>query len=75
MSTPESVAKGSQPVSLADKMWANLVEWARTRLLTSQLPLANPEDVAIPRCVNTADEAIAVVREYHVRWRAQGIQA
>lgn len=56
------------PLILVGKMWANLVEWARNHLLTSQPPLANPEDIAIPRCVNTADEAIALIREHHARW-------
>jgi uncharacterized protein (TIGR00730 family) len=63
------------PLILVGKMWADLVDWARTHLVTSQPPLANPEDMAIPRCVNTADEAIALVREHHARWRAQGGQA
>jgi uncharacterized protein (TIGR00730 family) len=57
------------PLILVGKMWADLVEWAREHLLTSQPPLANPEDMAIPRCVNTADEAIALIREHHARWR------
>jgi hypothetical protein len=43
--------------------------------LTSRPPLAGPEDVSIPRCVSTADEAIAVIREHHARWRAQGVEA
>src|SRR5215468_7003098 len=50
------------PLILVGKMWADLVDWARTHLLTSQPPLASPEDVTIPRCVNTADEAIALIR-------------
>jgi hypothetical protein len=37
-------------------------------LLSSKLALANPEDIDIPRCVNTADEAIALIREHHTRW-------
>ena len=41
---------------------ADLVDWARMHLVTSQPPLANPEDITIPRCVNTADEAIAAIR-------------
>src|SRR5262249_30708614 len=63
------------PLILVGKMWADLVDWARTNLLASQPPLANPEDMSIPRCVNTADEAIALIREHHARWRAQAIQA
>ncbi len=56
------------PLILVGKMWADLVDWARTHLLTTQPPLANPEDMAIPRCVNTADEGIALIREHHARW-------
>ena len=56
------------PLILVGKMWTDLVDWARTHLLTSQPPLANPQDMSIPRCVNTADEAIALVREHHSRW-------
>ena len=64
------------PLILVGKMWADLVDWARNHLLTSQLPLANPEDLMIPRCVSTADEAIALVGEHHARWlRGQESQA
>src|ERR1700751_3793280 len=49
------------PLILVGKMWAELVTWAKTHLLKSQPPLANPEDMTIPRCVNTADEAIALI--------------
>ncbi len=59
------------PLILVGKMWDALVEWAKGHLLTTEPPLADPEDVAIPRCVNTADEAIAVIRAHHTRWRAQ----
>jgi len=56
------------PLILVGKMWTDLVEWARTHLLSSQPPLANAEDIAIPRCVLNADEAIALVREHHAQW-------
>jgi uncharacterized protein (TIGR00730 family) len=59
------------PLILVGKMWEDLVTWAKTHLVTSQPPLANPEDMNIPRCVNTADEAIALVREYHARWQSE----
>lgn len=57
------------PLILVGTMWPGLVKWARTSLLSTQPPLANPEDLAIPHCVNTADEAIALVREHHLRWK------
>ena len=59
---------GDTPLILVGKMWADLVDWARSHLLNFEPPLANPADMSIPRCVNTADEAIALVREHHSRW-------
>jgi uncharacterized protein (TIGR00730 family) len=56
------------PLILVGKMWAELVDWAKANLLKPELPLANPEDLTIPVCVNTADEAIALVRQHHERW-------
>ena len=56
------------PLILVGKMWDELVDWAKTHLVTSQPPLANAEDMSIPRCVNSADEAIALLREHHSRW-------
>jgi uncharacterized protein (TIGR00730 family) len=57
------------PLILVGKMWAELVDWAKAHLLTTQPPLANPADLAIPRCVGTADEAIAILRKYHAAWQ------
>jgi uncharacterized protein (TIGR00730 family) len=59
------------PLILVGKMWPPLVDWARTQLLSSQPPLANAEDMAIPQCVGTADEAIALIRENHGRWQRE----
>lgn len=63
------------PLILVGKMWTDLVDWARSHLLSTQPPLAEPEDIAIPRCVDTADQAITLIREYHARWQAKGAQA
>jgi uncharacterized protein (TIGR00730 family) len=57
------------PLILVGKMWPSLVVWARDHMLGDQ-PLADAADMAIPRCVNTADEAIALVREHLAAWRA-----
>ena len=56
------------PLILVGNMWAELVDWARKNLLKPELNLANTEDLAIPRCVKTADEAIALLREHHAKW-------
>ena len=57
------------PLILIGKMYSQLVNWAREHMLNPQFPLANPEDMQIPLCVNTADEAIAVIRKDHSAWR------
>ena len=48
------------PLILVGKMWRGLVDWAKTSMLDPRLALASPEDLQIPLCLDTADEAIAV---------------
>ena len=57
------------PLILVGKMWPGLVQWARDSMLGEQPPLANAGDMAIPQCVASADEAIAMLRERHGAWR------
>lgn len=57
------------PLILVGRMWRGLVEWAKTSLLDPRLALTSPEDLEIPRCVDTADEAIAMLRELHATWK------
>jgi hypothetical protein len=71
------------PLILVGQMWPGLVvglafehrtffEWARTAMLSSDPRLASPEDMSIPRCVSSGDEAITLLREHRDRWlRAQ----
>ena len=60
------------PLILVGKMWGEFLQWARTSMLDPRLHLVDIEDLSIPRCVDTADEAIALIREHHGRWlRAQ----
>ena len=56
------------PLILVGQMWVGLVDWARTHLLKTEPPLANPEDMTIPLCMDTSDQAIALIREHHARW-------
>lgn len=64
------------PLILVGEMWRGLVQWARTCMLDPRLNLVNVEDLAIPRCVATGDEAIALIREHHGRWlKAQPVPA
>ena len=58
------------PLILVGRMWRGLVDWASASMLDPRLPLASPDDLEIPTCVDTADEAIAVVRDLHAKWQA-----
>jgi predicted Rossmann-fold nucleotide-binding protein len=59
------------PFILIWKMYADLVEWARKYMLRPQFPLASPEDMNIPLCLSTADEAIAVIRKHYKSWQKE----
>jgi uncharacterized protein (TIGR00730 family) len=56
------------PLILVGKMWKGLIDWSKTTMLDPRLALASPEDLQIPMCLETADEAIAVVRDFHREW-------
>ena len=59
------------PLILVGKMWRGGVEWARTSMLDTRLALANAEDLQIPHRVDTADEAVAMVRQLHAAWQSR----
>jgi uncharacterized protein (TIGR00730 family) len=59
------------PLVLVGKMWPGLIEWARSAMLSVDPPLANAEDMAIPRCAADADAAIAIIREHQAAWLKQ----
>jgi uncharacterized protein (TIGR00730 family) len=56
------------PLILVGKMWPGLIAWARSSMLSLDSPLANVEDMNIPRCAANADEAIALIREHQKVW-------
>jgi uncharacterized protein (TIGR00730 family) len=59
------------PLILVGEMWPDLIEWARNSMVRVETSLANAEDMLIPRCVPGADEAIALIREYHQKWASE----
>ena len=58
------------PLILVGKMWPGLIEWAKSSMLSTDSPLANPKDMTIPVCVPNADKAIALIRKHHRAWLA-----
>ena len=59
------------PLILVGTMWEELVAWAKQNLLSPDLALVGPEDLEIPRCVASADEAVALLREHHTQWQRE----
>lgn len=60
------------PLILVGRMWPGLIEWARNAMLSGETPLASAEDIEIPRCVASGDDAIAIIREHQSQWLASG---
>lgn len=58
--------KKDTPLIFVGKMWADFLEWTHDHFLPNQL--VNPEDLEIPICINTAEEAIAILQKYHEKW-------
>ena len=58
------------PLILVGKMWEGLVDWARKSMLMEGNELASAEDFQIPRCVNTIEEAVTIIRENRAAWLA-----
>ncbi len=58
--------KKDTPLIFVGKMWGEFLEWAHRQFL--QWQLTSPEDLEIPYCVDTAEEAIALVRKCHKKW-------
>jgi uncharacterized protein (TIGR00730 family) len=56
------------PFILVGKMWPGLVEWARGAMVAGETPLANAEDMELPRCVPDADRAIEILKKSQADW-------
>src|SRR5512132_149268 len=58
------------PLILVGKMWVELIEWSRRSMLQKGNELASDIDFAIPHCVSTIDECLALIREKRADWLA-----
>ena len=56
------------PLILVGKMWPGLVGWVRDSMLSFETPLINVQDVDIPVCVETVEEAIEIIRKHREEW-------
>jgi hypothetical protein len=56
----------SMPMIMVGEMWADLVKWADRAMVPM---MADREDMEIPCCVATVDEAIALLKEEQSAWQ------
>ena len=63
------------PLIVAGPGYAELLEWCRKWMLSEDLALASEHDLAIPQCVEGADQAIALLKEHHARWLQRELAA
>jgi uncharacterized protein (TIGR00730 family) len=59
------------PLILAGKMYCELVNWCKTYMLRPDCPLASPEDMTIPVCVEDGPSILEMVRARHAAWKAE----
>ena len=56
------------PLILIGPMWPSLIEWTERYMLEAPTPMVSPEDIRIPVCVDTVEEALAIVQQRYDRW-------
>jgi hypothetical protein len=56
------------PLILVGKMWADLVKWGRSTMLIEGSELASDVDFTIPHCVNTIEQALALIHANREAW-------
>lgn len=57
------------PLIFVGPMWRGLVDWARQTMLSHDPPLANPHDLDLPTCVDTVQEAIALIEAHKAKFQ------
>src|SRR3954454_20878238 len=63
------------PLILAGKMYADLVDWCKANMLRPDCPLASPDDMTIPLCVNDGPSILPIIHKYHAAWVASSSAA
>jgi len=59
------------PFILVGGMYSELVEWARRNMLQPDCPLASPEDMNLPTCVDDGPSIVNIIREHYAGWVAR----
>jgi uncharacterized protein (TIGR00730 family) len=56
------------PLILVGKMYKDLVDWCAKYMLREDCPLASPQDMKIPVCVEDGPSISRLIREHHAAW-------
>jgi hypothetical protein len=51
-------------------MWAELIDWSRRSMLIKGNELASEVDFAIPMCLETVEETVALIAKNRAAWLA-----
>ena len=57
------------PLIAIGPMWKDLVKWSQATMIDGEHSLASPEDMKIPVCVDTFDQAIDKLKVAHAAWK------
>lgn len=56
------------PLIMIGDMWSDLINWAKKYTIDVEPPMADPADVSIPKCVDSCEAAIVLLKKAHQRW-------
>jgi uncharacterized protein (TIGR00730 family) len=59
------------PLVFVGRMWRELIEWARVYMGEHSPALICPQDLNIPKCVESIEEAVALIERHKQAWENQ----
>jgi uncharacterized protein (TIGR00730 family) len=59
------------PLLVIGKMWRELVDWTKNNMLEPGLELASDADLDIPTCIDSVEEALAILQPHHAAWKTR----
>lgn len=62
------------PLIFIGEMWTDLIRWVDKHMVQGTTPFIAPTDLHIPHCVDSFDEAIALLKQSHQQWQEQAQQ-
>lgn len=58
-----------RPLIFVGQMWTDLVQWVDRYMVEVSPAMADPADLTIPQCVQTFEQAIALLKTSHTQWQ------